>query len=152
MYHLKTVRNTLIVVIVFAVLLVSQLVNAQSTPEAPDSSESEQLFFVSLEFTINDPDKYDEIVELFAEINQSKQGDDGVIIHDFYANLWESNRIRFYAEFESLEAMLASESDPTYIELSAKVFAYQESGALTVDFGNLRRYELKLENKIVGSH
>jgi quinol monooxygenase YgiN len=101
---------------------------------------------VTFQMTINDPDKRDEIVSLLAEINKVQQsGKDGCIIHDWYANVWDPNRIRLYTELESHEALLAGESDPTHQALAGKLFEYHQSGALTMDIDNLRRYELDKE-------
>ena len=101
------------------------------------------MTILSGEIIINDPDKRDEIVALMAEINEINASDDGLIIHDWYANLWEPNRIRLYVEYESREKALAGEENPSpeFVEANQKLFAYQQSGALTMQFQGLRRFE-----------
>ena len=106
------------------------------------------MVIITLELIINAPDKRDEIIDLLAEINKSTASDEGLIIHDFFANLWEPNRIRLYVEYESRETALASEENapPEWREALGRLFAYQEAGALTMEFeNNLRRYELGAE-------
>lgn len=106
------------------------------------------MVIITMDMIINDPDKRDEIVALLAETNKIAASIDGMIIHDFYANLWEPNRIRLYIEMESREKAIASEENPSpeWVEKTKKLFAYQESGALTMEFeNNLRRYELGAE-------
>ena len=101
------------------------------------------MVFVAFQLIINDPNKRDEIIKLLADINDVEQsGKDGCIIHDWYANLWEPNRIILYTEYESHEALLASEQRPAFKELVGKLIGYQQSGALTMDLDNLRRYKL----------
>ena len=104
------------------------------------------MIMVTFQLTINDPGKRDEIVSLLAEINKiERSGRDGCIIHDWYANVWKPNTIRMYTEYESHEALLASERNPAFQALAGKLFEYQQSGALTMDLDNLRRYELNTE-------
>ena len=102
------------------------------------------MAIVSVEMTINDPDKRDEIVALLAEINKTSASDDGLIIHDWYANLWEPNRIRLYVEMESREKLLASEKNPSpeWVEAVKKLEAYEQSGATTTKYEALRRFEV----------
>ena len=101
------------------------------------------MISVTFQAIINDPEKRDEIIALFADINQlNPSGKDGCIIHDWYVNAWDPNRIRFYAEYESYEAGLAAEKQPAFIEANGKLFGYVQSGALTVQFENLRRFYL----------
>ena len=98
---------------------------------------------VTMQAIINDPEKRDEIIALFADINQLNQsGKDGCIIHDWYVNAWDPNRIRLYTEYESYEALDAAERKPAFGELGGRLFGYQESGALTMDLATLRRYHL----------
>ena len=105
------------------------------------------MVIITMDMIINDPDKRDEIVALMAEVNKINASEEGLIIHDWYANLWEPNRIRLYIEYESRDTALASEENPTpeFVEATKKLFAYQESGALTMEFENLRRYEMGTE-------
>ena len=106
------------------------------------------ITIITMEMSINDPSKRDEIVALLAEINKTMDGADGVIIHDWYANLWEPNRIRLYFENESREKVLAQEENPSPAWGAAmqKLFAHQQSGALTMTFeNNLRRFEVGAE-------
>jgi quinol monooxygenase YgiN len=106
------------------------------------------MVIVPMDTIINDPDKRDEIVALMAEINEINSSEEGIIIHDWYANLWEPNRIRMYIEHESLETLLAAEENPTpeWLEGTRKLLAFQQSGALTMEFeNNLRRYEMGTE-------
>ena len=101
------------------------------------------MISVTFELTINDPAKRDEIITLMADINkQNPSGKHGCIIHDWYVNAWDPNRIRLYTEYESYEALDAAERKPAFAKLVGKLFGYQESGALTVDLANLRRYHL----------
>ena len=102
------------------------------------------MTIVTTDLIINDSDKRDEIVALLAEINKTMASADGLIIHDWYANLWEPNRIRLYIEFESREKALASEENPSpeWGAAMQQLFAYQQSGALTMQFEGLRRFEV----------
>ena len=102
------------------------------------------MTIVTTDLIINDSDKRDEIVALLAEINKTMASADGLIIHDWYANLWEPNRIRLYVEYESREKALAGEENPSpeFVEATKKLFAYQQSGALTMQFQGLRRFEV----------
>ena len=106
------------------------------------------LTIITMDVIINDPDKRDEIVALLAEINESVASADGLIIHDWYANLWEPNRIRLYIENESRDKALALEQQPSpeWVAASQKLNAYRQSGAVTMEYeNNLRRFEVGAE-------
>ena len=101
------------------------------------------MISIACQLVINDPDQRDEIIALMADINKlNPSGKDGCILHDWYVNVWDPNRIILYTEYESYEAGLAAEKNPAFIELSGKLFGYQQSGALTMDLENLRRFYL----------
>ena len=102
------------------------------------------MAIATLEMIINAPDKRDEIVALLAEIKEISTSEDGMISIDYYANLWEPNRIRFYVEMESREKFIASEENPTpeWGAAMQKLGAYEPSGALTMQFQGFRRFEV----------
>ena len=102
------------------------------------------MAIVTMDLIIHDSDKRDEIVALMAEVNEMMASADGIIIHDWYANLWEPNRIRLYIENESREKAVAFEEHPSpeFVEANQRLFAYQQSGALTMQFEGLRRFEV----------
>ena len=108
------------------------------------------MVIVTMDLIINDPTKRDEIVALMAELHAAHGSPKGLIRYDWYASLREPNRIRLYMEHESRETFLATEEkeqhDPAWVARMKKLFAYQQSGALTMTFENsLRRYETGAE-------
>ena len=102
------------------------------------------MTIVTMDLIIHDSHKRDEIVALMAEVNEMMASSDGTIFHDWYANLWEPYRIRLYIESESREKVIAFEGNPPpeWVEANQKLFAYQQSGALTMKFEALRRFEV----------
>lgn len=110
------------------------------------------MVIVSGEMIINDPSKRDEIVAAMDAFNTMNRSMKGCIVHDWYSNLWEPNRIRLYLEYESAEALRALESSPEFIEANKNTLGvFMGSGAVTMNWDGLRRNELGSELWAFGS-